>query len=310
MVRMRAASLNFRDVKIFRGSYQLPVHLPLVPLSDGAGEIVAVGDGVEGLRVGDRVVCLYWEGWRSGAQLEDGDGISDRPARGRTKSAEVDGVALERAVYDACDVLPIPDEMSYEAAACLPCAGVTAWNALIGVTSGDTVLVMGSGGVSLFALQIARARGARVIATSRDEGKRLRLQELGASETVNTSAEPEWGRRVRELTGDGVDLAVDVIGDATVEQTLAATRDGGRISAVGNLSGSFISGTLLERGITARPVVVGSRRMTEELIDAMGSGGIRAVIDRSFAFGELPEALDYLASGDQFGKVLLRFDEE
>lgn len=302
MVRMKAASLNFRDIKILRGLYAQDPKLPIVPLSDGSGEVVEVGPGVSRYRAGDRVVCTYWEGWHTGPMTE-------RPSTSRQKAAEVDGTALEYAVYDEIEVIPIPESLSYEQAACLPCAGVTAWHALVydgHVKAGDTVLVMGSGGVSVFGLQIAKMRGARIIATSGDDAKLQRLLAMGASAGVNYRKVSEWGKAVRGLTGGcGVDIVLEVGGLGNLDQSLEATRDGGLIQSVGNLTGEFLRTGLAERGIRTKLISVGSREMTQELIQAIDLHRAMPVIDSKFCFGELKEALAYLEDGEHFGKVVI-----
>lgn len=306
MVQMRAASLNYRDLKILRGTYgKRQPALPIVPLSDGAGRVVAAGREVTAFAPGDRVLPIYMEGWHSGPLTPEGR------ATWRSKSGEVDGVATEYAVYDAADVLPIPASLDDFEAACLPCAGVTAWHALVEagrLKAGDTVLTMGTGAVSLFALQIARMSGARVIATSSDEGKLARLAALGAWEVVNYRTTPDWGEAVRALTGGrGVDVAVEVGGSETIAQSLRATKANGRIASVGNLSGGFAHGAPGERGIEIVHVTVGSRQMTEDLMRALDMHGVKPVIDRRFPIGELGEALRTLERGEHFGKIVLEF---
>lgn len=304
LVRMKAASLNFRDLKILRGVYAQNPQLPIVPLSDGAGEVVDVGPDVSSYHAGDRVVCTYWEGWHTGSMAE-------RPTTSKQKGGEVDGTALEYVVYDEAEVLPIPRSLSFEQAACLPCAGVTAWHALVyegHIKAGDTVLVMGSGGVSVFGLQIAKMSGARVIATSGDDAKLQRLLDMGASDGVNYRKVSDWGRAVRELTGGhGVNIALEVGGLGNLDQSLQATMDGGLIQSVGNLTGEFVRGGVGERGIRMMLIAVGSREMTQDLIRAIDLHRTMPVIDSHFPFADLKEALAYLEAGKHVGKVVITF---
>lgn len=304
LIRMRAASLNFRDLKIVKGSYARKPDLPVVLLSDGAGEIVEVGPGCNTFVTGDRVVPIYMSGWHTGP-------LSDRHGGWRSLGGDVDGTARELAIFREEDVLRIPDLLSFEQAACLPCAAVTAWHGLVAlghVKAGDWVLVIGSGGVSLFALQIATMSGARVIAISGDDAKLRRLCERGAVAGANYRTTPDWGDRVRELTdGQGVDQVVEVGGAQTVRQSLRATRDGGHIALIGDLSGGAGSAEVAERAIVMSRVVVGSRRMTADLLRAFELHKEMPVIDRIFPFSELKSALSYLEAGQHFGKVVVTF---
>lgn len=305
LVKLKAAALNFRDLKIMKGVYgAMNPSLPVVPLSDGAGEVIAIGAGITGFSIQDRVQPIYMEGWREGPM--------DPERRGwKAKSADVDGVAMQYAVYEEADLLQIPESLTFEEAACFPCAGVTAWHSLVyfgQIKAGDTVLTMGSGGVSLFGLQIARMRGARVISTSSEDGKLSRLAELGASHGINYNREPDWGEAVLQLTnGRGVDHVVEVGGSRTVEQSIRACRPGGSIGIVGNLSGRFASAKLAERQIRMSQIIVGSREMNADLLRAFDMHGGKPVIDRVFPFAELKSALRYLESGQHFGKVVVRF---
>jgi NADPH:quinone reductase-like Zn-dependent oxidoreductase len=304
LVEMKAASLNFRDLKILKGVYAVKPDLPIVPLSDGSARVIETGAEVSRFKAGDRVLPIYMEGWHRGPATAERLGW-------KAKSADVDGTAIQYAVYDEEDVLPIPDSLSYEEAACLPCAGATAWQALIyvgRVKAGDTVLIMGSGGVSVLGLQIAKMSGARVIATSSDDAKLQRLIEMGASDGINYKKTPKWEEEVLRLTnGRGVDLVLDVVGAATIRQSMRATKDGGYIGIVGNLSGEFSPPSAVERGIRVAVIPVGSREMTEDLMRALDLHGVKPVIDSIFPFKQLKEALQYLEKGQHFGKVLIAF---
>ncbi|MFD9667214.1 NAD(P)-dependent alcohol dehydrogenase [Rhodococcus sp. NPDC059968] len=304
LVEMKAASLNFRDLKILKGVYAVKPNLPIVPLSDGSAQVIETGVEVSRFKAGDRVLPIYMEGWYSGPATKDRRGW-------KAKSADVDGTAIQYAVYDQEDILPIPASLSYEEAACLPCAGATAWQALVyvgQVKTGDTVLIMGSGGVSVLGLQIALMSGARVIATSSDDAKLQRLIDMGASDGINYKKNSNWEEEVLRLTnGRGVDLVLDVVGAATIGQSMRATKDGGYVGSVGNLSGEFSSAAATEREIRVATIPVGSREMTEDLMRALDLHNVKPVIDRRFPFKQLREALQYLEKGQHFGKVVISF---
>jgi alcohol dehydrogenase len=305
LVRMRAASLNFRDLVVVDGGYgSQQKRGDLVMLSDGAGEIVEVGEAVREFKVGDRVVtcfCQDWEGGRPTAQrLQSGLG------------GLRDGVACELRALPASGVVHAPTEMTWSEAATLPCAALTAWSAVVteGATkSGDVVVTQGSGGVSLFALQFALANGARVIATSSTDAKLARLAELGAHETINYTQIPEWGKRVAERTGGvGADLVVEVGGAGTLKQSLFAVRVGGTIALIGVLAGGRAElnlGPVVTRHVRMQGVTVGSRDGLIEMIRAISHARIKPVVDRVFALADIKGALEYLRSGQHFGKVCI-----
>ncbi|MES1211618.1 MAG: NAD(P)-dependent alcohol dehydrogenase, partial [Acidobacteriota bacterium] len=235
LLRMRAASLNYRDLLTVLGHYNPKQRLPLIPCSDGVGEVVEVGEGVTRVKPGDRVCPIFSQGWIAGA-----------PSRDKARAnlgGPLDGALAEQMVVSQEGLVKVPAHLTDEEAASLPCAAVTAWNALnaagiAGIKAGDTVLVQGTGGVSLFALQFAKLLGARVIATSSRDEKLERAREMGASDGVNYKDTPEWGARVKELTnGEGVDLVVEVGGAGTLEQSIRAVRFGGTITLIGNLAG-------------------------------------------------------------------------
>jgi NADPH:quinone reductase-like Zn-dependent oxidoreductase len=302
LVRLKAASLNYRDLKILKGTYARPPRLPVVLLSDGAGEVVEVGSKVTHFKAGDRVLPIYMEGWHSGPMTTAREGWKSR-------GGDIDGTASEFALYREQDIVAIPSSVSTEEAACIPCAGVTAWHALVSVghvQPGETVLVMGSGGVSVFALQIAQIKGARVIVLSGDDRKLERLAALGASDGINYRKTPDWDETVRGLTmGHGVDHVVEVGGAGTVARSLRATRDGGQVHVIGNLTGAFPSSMTAERGIRMTPIVVGSRDMTQDLLGALAAHEARPVISKRVAFSDLKKALAYMESGEHFGKIVI-----
>lgn len=304
LIRMRAASLNYRDLKILKGIYARQPQLPIVPLSDGAGEVIEVGPEVRSAKVGDRVIPIYMEGWYDGPKTVVRDGWKSR-------GGDIDGTATEYALYRERDVVLLPASMSFEEAACLPCAAVTAWHALVcvgGIKAGDTVLVMGSGGVSIFALQFAKIHGARVIATSSNDSKLRRLIALGATDGINYRTMPNWEERVRDLThGRGVDHVIEVGGTGTIRQSVRATRDGGNIEVVGDLTGAFGSSAIAERGIQITSIVVGSRAMTEDVVRTIDVHKEAPIIDSRFPFADLKLAVEHLESGRHFGKIVIVF---
>jgi NADPH:quinone reductase-like Zn-dependent oxidoreductase len=304
LVRIRAAALNFRDLLVAKGQYGRNLPLPLIPLSDGAGEVAEVGPGVTRVKPGDRVAATFMTGWLDGPPSEE----KARTALG----GAVDGVLAEVRVFPQEALVPVPEHLSYEEASTLPCAAVTAWHALMegrGLTPGDTVLVQGTGGVSLFALQFARLAGARVIATSSKDDKLQRARTLGACDGINYRSTPDWDKAVRALTdGVGVDHVIEVGGAGTLGKSLKAVRMGGRISLIGVLSGagdvSFVP--ILMRNIDVQGIFVGSRAMFEAMNRAITLHQLRPVVDRVFAFDQVPAALQYLETGAHFGKVVIR----
>lgn len=307
LVQMRAAALNFRDLAIVSGRYfggALPKDL--VALSDGAGEVVAVGSGVTRFKVGDRVAGTFFRSY------VDGPPVGVGPALG----SPVDGVLAEYVVFNQHDAVHIPRNHSFMEAATLPCAGVTAWHALMvagrPVKAGDTVLVLGSGGVSLLALQLAQAAGARVIATSSNPVKEAKLKALGAVATVNYKAHPEWHQEVIKANGGtGVDCVVEVGGAGTLKQSIQALGVAGKIALIGVLSGpggdTNPHGLMLKGG-SLHGIFVGNRAMFEQLVRAVEVNDIHPVIDRVFHFGDTVDAFRYLQSQAHFGKVVISID--
>ena len=304
LMRVRANSLNYRDLVVAGGGYGRQVKTPLIPISDGAGEVVEVGAGVTRVKPGERVAAIFMQRWLAGALTED----AGKSALG----GAIDGMLAEYVVLDAEGLVPIPEHLSYAEAACLPCAAVTAWHALVtegGIRAGDSVLVLGTGGVSIFALQFARLHGARVIATSSSQEKLARAIAMGASDGVDYRQTPEWGRRVLELTGGaGVDHVIEVGGAGTLPQSFRAVCYGGRISLIGVLSepGSAVDPRpLLMKGARLQGIYVGSREMFASMNRAIALAGLRPVIDRVFPFAEAPEAYRYMKSAAHFGKIVI-----
>ena len=306
LVRLRAASLNYRDLMIATGRYGRGDVTPgLVPLSDGAGEVAEVGPEVTRFRTGERVAGLFMQSWIGGAIRPD----DFKSALG----GSVDGVLAESRVFDEAGLVPLPSHLSFAEGATLPCAAVTAWNALYGakpIASGDTVLILGTGGVSIFALQFARAAGARVIATSSSDDKLVRVRALGASDGINYRTTPEWEREVRRLTdGRGVDHVVEVGGAGTLPKSIASAALGGHVHLIGVLTEGRIDPTpILRGGVTVRGVYVGSREMFEAMNRAIALHGLTPVIDETFPFPDAKAAYRHLESGSHLGKVVIAID--
>ncbi|KAK1180211.1 NAD(P)-dependent alcohol dehydrogenase [Streptomyces sp. NBS 14/10] len=297
-VKVKATSLNARDRLIVANNYSVDVQ-GRVPLSDGAGIVGAVGDGVSRFRVGDRVVGTFHPTWLYGPHT----------GWGELRGTHRDGWLSDYVVLDQQSLVPIPDPLSFEEAATLPCAALTAWSAVKGVGPGDTLLVQGSGGVSVFALQFARLAGAHVVATTSDADKAERLGALGASDVVNYKETPHWGARVRELTSGGVSRVVEIGGARTLAQSIEAVAYGGQIALVGNLaSGNGIGmdvNQFFRRAATLRSISVGSRSEFEQMNAAIARSGLRPVIDRVFPFDQASEAVTDFERGPRFGKVVI-----
>ena len=304
-VRVRASSLNYRDLMMIRGEYNPRQKLPLIPNSDGAGEVIEIGEGVTRVKVGDRVCGVFAQRW-----------ISGEPTREKMRSTlggPLDGMLAEEVVLSEEGVTPVPSHLADEEAATLPCAAVTAWNALVnegGIKAGDTVLVQGTGGVSIFALQFARLLGARVIVTSSRDDKLARARELGAAEGINYRATPDWGAAARKLTGGvGVDCVVEVGGAGTFAQSLQAVRPGGRIGVIGVLAGGATQVSLtaiLMQKIRVQGILVGDRESFEAMNRAIALHALRPVIDRVFPLEETRAAFEHMAAGNHFGKIVVR----
>ncbi len=306
LLKMTAASLNYRDLLMVRGHYNPRQPLPLVPCSDGVGTVVAVGEGVRRVGVGDRVATAFSQTWISGRPMAE--------KLSGTLGGPIDGTLAEMMVLDAEGVVPAPERLSDLEGATLPCAALTAWSALVelgNVTAGDTVLVQGTGGVAIFALQFAMLLGARVVVTSSSNDKLDTVRSMGAWATVNYADDPQWGKTVRRLTGGrGVDHIVEVGGAGTLTQSLKAVAVGGTISVIGVLSG--ISSELniiplLMQHVRLQGILVGSREGFERMNRAIEGHDFKPVIDRVFDFNEVPEAFGYMASGAHFGKICIGF---
>jgi NADPH:quinone reductase-like Zn-dependent oxidoreductase len=301
---VHAVSLNYRDLMTVKGAYNPKLQPHRIPCSDGAGIIAAIGDGVTQVAVGDRVAGTFFQHWL------DGEAAAEK-----FKSAlggDIDGTLAQQILLHEEGVVKIPEHLSFEEAATLPCAGVTAWNAVVTagrVKSGDTVLIQGTGGVSCFALQFARELGARVIGTSSSQDKLRRAADLGLDAGHNYRQDPEWARwAVGQTGGRGVDLTVEVGGAGTFQQSMAATRTGGVIAQIGVLAGREQALTItpiLHKMLQIRGIYVGSRHHFVEMNRAIAQTGLHPVIDRVFSFGEAREAFQTMESASHFGKIVI-----
>ena len=305
LMRVRASSLNYRDLMVLKGGGRGPTKPGIIPLSDGAGDAEAVGEGVTRVKIGDRIAACFHPRWFGGPIRPEY--LTDR------LGANLDGMLAQYAVLSEEALVHLPSDLSFEEAATLPCAAVTAWVALTGhrrTTAGDTVLTLGSGGVSVFALQFARLLGARAIATTSTSEKAERLKALGASEVINYSETPDWDKRVRELSaGRGVDCVVEIGGPGTIAMSLKALAVGGHVSLIGSSlsqSGAGLDPLLLTgRGITLGSISVGSRDDFENMNRAIAMHHLHPVIDRTFPFAEAKEAYRHFDGRSHFGKVVI-----
>jgi NADPH:quinone reductase-like Zn-dependent oxidoreductase len=303
LVKVAACSLNFRDLAIALGNYRMPIKPDLVPLSDGAGDVVEIGPGVTRVTVGDRVAGCFFQRWVAGPPAPD--------THASALGGSIDGMLREYAVLEEDGLVKIPAHLSLLEGATLPCAALTAWNALVEharIIAGQTVLVQGTGGVSIFALQLARLMGAQVIVTSSSDQKLARAKQLGATHGVNYKAIPEWEKAVVELTDGGVDHAVEVGGPGTLAQSLRAIRIGGKISLIGVLAGAAEINPMLifSRRANVQGISVGSLQMFEAMNRAIAVRGLKPIIDKVFSFDEAAAAYRHLQSAQHFGKVIIR----
>lgn len=304
VVAWHATSLNYHDYLVAIGG--IPVPDGRIPMSDGAGEIIAIGEGVLDWKVGDKVMSLFFPNWTDG----DPTFIKIMGVSGET----VDGYIAEQSVLPATAITRIPDGYSYAEAATLPCAGLTAWNGLThtgGLMAGQSVLIEGTGGMSLLGLQFAKAAGARIFATTSSDEKAERLKSLGCEAVVNYKTEERWGKAISKLSGGGVDITLDVGGGSTMNQSVDATKMGGKIISIGILGngrkGSITFPKLFFKFINLHGIAVGSRLMQQAMIDAIETNDIKPNVDKSFAFDQLADAFRHQESGTQFGKIVLEW---
>jgi NADPH:quinone reductase-like Zn-dependent oxidoreductase len=304
LVRIKAATLNYRDLLTVKGGYGSRQKFPLIPLSDGAGAVEATGPDVQAFAPGDRVVGSFFETW-----------ISGEPSAAKmhgSLGAAIDGVLSEYRVFPEQALVRTPDHLTDVEAAALPCAGLTAWSAVVktgGVRAGQTVLTQGTGGVSIFALQFAKMSGARVIATSSSDIKLARLKAMGADATINYKTTPDWGKKARELSGDGVDLVVEVGGVGTLNESIRAIRIGGTIAFIGVLAGPPPTDLRLPLMVLQQQrlqgITVGSVEDLQAMCNAIAVNRMRPVIDRTFPFDQVPAAFAHMRSGAHFGKIAI-----
>jgi len=304
LVRVQAASLNYRDQMVADGRYGR-VSLPLVPLSDGAGEIAAVGAGVTRWKAGDRVAGTFFQGWMAGSFRREYQGLA--------LGGALPGMLAEYVVLGELGVVAMPSHLDFDQAATLPCAGLTAWHALVAggkVNASETVLLLGTGGVSLFALQFAKMHGARVIIISSSDEKLARAEALGADAIINYRAVPDWEKEVFRLTGKaGVDHVVEVGGTGTLAKSLRSLAVGGQVHLVGGVSGFSGEVSLLDiigKMAVVRGVYVGSVELFEAMNRAMLRHRTMPVVDRAIDFADTPAAYQYQLSGAHFGKVVVK----
>jgi NADPH:quinone reductase-like Zn-dependent oxidoreductase len=305
LVRMHAASLNYRDLLVATGRYgRSELRYPLVPLSDGAGEVVDVGPGVTRLAPKDRVASAFFQNWV--------DGPFDASKADSALGGAIDGVLSEYVVLEEGGAVKFPPFLSYEEAATLPCAGVTAWVSLMELgelKASDTVLTMGTGGVSIFALQFSKALGASVIATSSSDAKLARVEQLGANHGINYRSTPDWATAARALThGRGVDALLEVGGAKTLPTSLRALREGGHLVLVGLLSGEMADREAAQKsggGVRVDSIYVGSARHFDRMNEAIARWGLKPNVDRTFPFEAAGRAYRHLESGAHFGKVVI-----
>jgi NADPH:quinone reductase-like Zn-dependent oxidoreductase len=304
LVKIKACALNFRDLGIVRGTYRVPIRENVIPLSDGAGEVVAVGAGVVRIKVGDRVAGNFFQRWPGGEAMPD--------AHASALGGGIDGMLAEYAVLEEDGVVKIPSHLSLEEGATLPCAGVTAWHAMMEhakLKAGDTILLQGTGGVSIFGLQFAHAMGIRAIITSSSDEKLGRAKKLGAAFGINYKTTPEWDKAATEFTGGaGVDHVIEVGGAATLTRSFHAIRVGGKVSMIGGLSGGATElnpGLIFSRRANVQGISVGSTQMFLAMNRAIEVSAIKPVIDKVFAFADAQAAYKHMASGAHFGKIVI-----
>jgi NADPH:quinone reductase-like Zn-dependent oxidoreductase len=306
LVKVAACSLNYRDLGIARGTYRMAVRATLIPLSDGAGEVVEVGPGVTRVKAGDKVAGSFFQRWPAGEMNAQETAVS-------ALGGAIDGMLAEYVVLEEEGTVKIPAHLSLEEGATLPCAGVTAWSAIVHharLIAGNTVLLQGTGGVSVFGLQLAHAMGITTIITSSSDQKLARAKTLGAVYCINYKTTPEWDKAAREFTGGrGVDHVLEVGGADTLARSFGAIRVGGKISIIGGVSGGASElnpGLIFSRRANVQGIYVGSTEMFEAMNAAIAANKIKPAIDRVFGFDEVKAAYNHMAAGAHFGKIVIR----
>jgi NADPH:quinone reductase-like Zn-dependent oxidoreductase len=305
LVKVAACSINFRDLGIVRGTYRMPSKENVVPLSDGAGEVVEVGSGVTRVKAGDRVAGNFFARWPGGEPPPD--------VQSTALGGAIDGMLAEYVVLEEEGTVKIPAHLSLEEGATLPCAAVTVWHAMMEharLIAGQTVLLQGTGGVSVFGLQLAHAMGMQTIITSSSDEKLAKAKALGANHTINYKTTPDWDKAAMEFTGGrGVDHVVEVGGAGTLAKSFGAIRLGGKISMIGGLSGPATElnpGLIMARRANIQGISVGSTQMFEAMSRVVATSNIKPVIDKVFGFDEAKAAYQHMASGAHFGKIVIR----
>ena len=305
LVKVAACSLNYRDLGIVRGTYRMRVADNIIPLSDGAGEVIEVGAGVKRVKVGDKVAGCFFQRWSAGEPNPD--------VHASALGGGIDGMLAEYAVLEEEGVIKLPDHLSFEEGATLPCAAVTVWHALVEhgkVTAGQTVLLQGTGGVSIFGLQLAHAAGAQVIITSSSDEKLARAKNLGADYGINYKSVPDWDKAAKDFTGGrGVDQVIEVGGAGTLTRSFGCIRVGGKISLIGGLSGPATElnpGLVLARRANLQGISVGSLQAFEAMNRCIAANRIKPVVDKVFDFDDVHAAYRHMASGAHFGKIVIR----
>ena len=305
LLKVAACSLNFRDLGIVRGTYRMPVRENLIPLSDGAGEVVEVGAGVTRVKAGDKVAGCFFQRWPGGEMTPD--------AGTSALGGAIDGMLAEYVVLEEDGVVKIPEHLSLEEGATLPCAGVTAWNAIVQhakLIAGQTVLLQGTGGVSIFGLQLAHAMGVTVIITSSSDEKLARAKALGAACGINYKTSPEWDKAAVAFNGGrGVDHVIEVGGANTLTRSFGAIRNGGKVSMIGGLSGGATElnpGLIFSKRANVQGIYVGSTEMFTAMNAAIAANKIKPAIDRVFGFDEVKAAYQHMAAGAHFGKIVIK----
>ncbi|WZH49447.1 putative alcohol dehydrogenase [Fusarium acuminatum] len=308
MIRVEAASLNYRDMALLKGDYPMATKEGIVPLSDGAGEVIAVGQDVKRVKTGDRVAVACTTDWIGGSFVEE--------YKQTSVGFNVDGLLSQQAIFPDIALVHIPDYMSYIEAASLPCAAVTAWNCLNKIEPlqpGQTILIQGTGGVSLFALQFAKIFNARVLAITSSDEKAAKLKELGADAVINYSTHPDWDREVMALTdGKGVDRVLDIAGEKTIVKSAASAKVTGVVVIIGFASG-FGGGLppidILSRSLTVTGSTIGPRTDFEAMLKAMAQSKVKPVIDQVFSFADYRKAYERLESGKHVGKIVIKISD-
>jgi len=307
LVKMKAASLNYRDLLVATGKYNPKLHKPMTLCSDGAGEVVAVGEGVARFKAGDRVMSSFFQNWVSGPYT--------RAVGKSALGGGIDGVLTSARIFDEQGLVAVPTHLSYEEAATLPCAAVTAWHAMVPtahLSSGQTVLLLGTGGVSIFGLQFAKMHGARAIITSSSDEKLARAKTLGADEVINYKRTPDWDKEVLRLTGgEGADVVLEVGGVGTLPYSLRSVKFGGQVSLIGVLAGindPLNIGPILHGNVRVQGIYVGSVEMFEAMNGAITANQLKPVVDRAFPFKESPQAIKHIESGQHFGKIVISIE--